>query len=296
MKLDPKHLVQLSVIVEAGSFQGAADRLNLTQPALSRNMSTLESRLGSTLFQRDGRRSVPNTLGRRLARTGLAIRDAEEQASSIARQSSEGTLGELRIGAPPIVAGRFLTDVLSEFIRQNPNCNVILRTGLVHELRSMLVRGQIDVMLGPQSVVDSEDALESVQLIDDQVGILCRAGHPLEKRKNVLAADLEAQHWLLHSRGSFLRQQTEAAMIAAGISTVQITVETDSIRSALEIVANTDLITSMPRATTAPYLEDSLVFLNFDSPHFKRSLGAIRRRDTSISQLEAQFFKTAFAS
>ncbi|MBM7069756.1 LysR family transcriptional regulator [Actibacterium sp. 188UL27-1] len=48
IKLDPQHLAQLSVLVEAGSFQAAADRLGLIQPALSRNMKALEQRLGQT--------------------------------------------------------------------------------------------------------------------------------------------------------------------------------------------------------------------------------------------------------
>lgn len=290
MKLDPRHLAQLSVIVEAGSFQGAADRLRLTQPALSRNMRTLEQRLGSLLFQRDGRRSVPNKLGQKLARNGLAIRLAEEQAEIAADQSALGALGVLRIGAPPIVAGRFLTPTLSEFIRNNPNSSVELRTGLVHELRSMLERGQIDVVLGPQSLADPSDALRFDHLIDDRVGVLCRAGHPMTTRKNIMASDLESQQWLTHSRGSLLRQQTESAMVAAGIVAIQVVVETDSIRSALEIIGETDLITTMPRATTAPYLQNDLIFLDFDSPHFHRPLGAVRRKDTPDSFVEKTFF------
>lgn len=291
MKIDPKHLAQLSIILETGSFQKAASRLNLTQPALSRNMRTLESRIGTVLFQRDGRRSVPNALGRRLARTGLTIRMAEEQAGNIAMQSSLGTIGELRFGAPPIVAGRFISESLSAFIKHNPNCSVVLRTGLVSELRAMLDRGQIDFMLGPQGVVDLEEGLEFNHLIDDRVGILCRKAHPLTRQKQILPEDLKAQSWLLHSKGSLLRQQTEAAMVAAKIATVQTTIETDSIRSALEIIASTDLITSMPRATTRPYLENKLVFLDFDSPHFQRPLGVIRRLDASDSPLEIQFLK-----
>ncbi len=291
MKIDPKHLAQLSIILETGSFQKAASRLNLTQPALSRNMRTLESRIGTVLFQRDGRRSVPNALGRRLARTGLTIRMAEEQAGNIAMQSSLGTIGELRFGAPPIVAGRFISESLSAFIKHNPNCSVVLRTGLVSELRAMLDRGQIDFMLGPQGVVDLEEGLEFNHLIDDRVGILCHKAHPLTRQKQILPEDLKAQSWLLHSKGSLLRQQTEAAMVAAKIATVQTTIETDSIRSALEIIASTDLITSMPRATTRPYLENKLVFLDFDSPHFQRPLGVIRRLDASDSPLEIQFLK-----
>lgn len=291
MKLDPKHLAQLSVIVEAGSYQMAADRLGLTQPALSRNMKALEGRLGAALFNRDGRKSVPNALGLRLARNGQSIRHAEEQASVLAEQSAQGAVGELRIGAPPIVAGRFLSSAVARFIRANPNCVVEMRTGLVHELRTMLERGQVDLVLGPQSLADPSDNLDFEPLIDDRVGILCRTDHPLASRKQVMPSDLEAQVWLAHSRGSLLRQQTEAAMTASGVKSMNIVCETDSIRSVLEIVTATDLITTMPRATTASYLEDRLVFLDFDHPQFHRPLGSIRRSGGPYNPIENRFLE-----
>ena len=276
MKIDPKHLAQLSVIVEAGSFQSAANRLGTTQPALSRNMKALETRLGTPLFHREGRRSV-------------AIRLAEEQAGIVADQTAKGSVGELRIGAPPIVSGRFLSEPMTRFIRANPNCSVEIRTGLVHELRSMLERGQIDLVFGPDSLAEPMDGLVFEELIDDGVGVMCRSGHVLATRKQIMASDLEAQVWLAHSRGSLLRQQTEAAMTASGVRSMQIGCETDSIRSVLEIVAETDLITTMPKATTAPYLEDRLVFLPFDHPQFHRPLGAIRRGNTRSSKIEDSF-------
>lgn len=289
MKLDPKHLAQLSVIVEAGSFQAAADRLGLTQPALSRNMKALEARLGATIFNRVGRKSVPNALGLRLARNGQAIRQAEEQASVLADQAAQGAVGELRIGAPPIVAGRFLSSAMARFIRSNPNCVVEMRTGLVHELRTMLERGQVDVVLGPQTLADPSDGLSFEPLIDDRVGILCRTGHPLTERKQVMPPDLEAQVWLAHSRGSLLRQQTETAMTASGVRSMHIVCETDSIRSVLEIVSATELITTMPRATTKPYLEDRLEFLDFDHPQFHRPIGAVRRESRAFNPVEDRF-------
>lgn len=289
MKLDPKLLAQLSVIVETGSFQSAADQLNLTQPGLSRNMRTLEERLGLPVFKRDGRRSVPNALGLKLARNGLAIRLAQEQAAVAADQSSKGTIGELRIGAPPIVAGRFLTDALASFIQRNPNCSIELRTGLVHELKAMLERGQIDIVLGPQSLANPDGGLEFSHLVDDRVGILCRAGHSLTQRHKITPKDLEQQVWVAHSRDSLLRQQTEAAMVASGLQSVQIGFETDSIRSVLEIVAQSDMISTMPIVTTTPYLESGLTFLPFDHPQFSRPLGFIHRRDTPQTPLQKNF-------
>ncbi len=294
MKLDPKHLAQLSVIVESGAFQSAADRLGLTQPALSRNMKTLENRLGSALFIRDGRRSVPNALAQRLARNGQAIRQAEEQASILADQSAQGAVGELRIGATPIVAGRFLSSAIARFIRENPNCVVELRTGLVYELQAMLERRQVDVVLGPQSLAEQSASLDFMPIIEDRIGILCRANHRLTLLDHVTGSDLEAQVWLAHSRGSLLRQQTEAAMQASGVTSMHIVCETDSIRSVLEIVADTDLITTMPVATTTPYLEEGLVFLDFDHPQFHRPLGSITRKGTSPNPIEDKFMSTLF--
>ncbi len=281
MKIDPRHLAQLSVIIEEGSFQAAADKLSLSQPALSRNMRTLEERIGVPLFRRDGRRSVPNDLGHKLAGNGLAIRAAQRQATSVASMAAAGVVGHLRLGTPPIVAGRFLSAPLSTFIHDNPGCTIEVRTGLIHELRSMLERGQVDVMFGPKSLTDPIERIEFTPLIDDRVGIMCRTGHALARKERVFASDLIDQAWLAHSRGSLLRQQTEAAMIASGINHMHIVCETDSIRSALEIVAATDLITTMPKGTTAPYLEDRLKFVEFDNIRFHRPLGAIMRRNSS---------------
>ncbi|WP_299965250.1 LysR family transcriptional regulator [uncultured Roseobacter sp.] len=289
MKLDPRHLAQLSVIVETGAFQAAADRLSLSQPALSRNIRTLEDRLGAPLFDRDGRRSVPNELGRKLARSGLSIRIAEEQAGQFASLAQTGSAGQLRIGAPPIVSGRFLTDTLSGFVATHPECRVEIRTGLVHALRSMLERGQIDIVFGPQGANAPGAGLNFLPLIDDRVAILCRRDHPLTRAQVITARDLETQQWLAHSRGSLLRQQTEAAMVASGVQDTQIVCETDSIRAALEIVAATDLISTMPVETTRPYLEERLVFLEFDHPQFHRPLGAIQRSNTPANPLVEAF-------
>ncbi len=291
MKLDPRHLIQLSHVVEAENFQIAAHRLGLTQPALSRNMKALEDRIGTPLFRRDGRRSIPNDMALRLAKSGFSIRVAQDRASEHADNVVSGEVGELRIGAPPIVAGKFLSKPLAQFLNDNPACTVVLRSGLVDELRSMLERGQIDLVIAPQSLAAESDDLTFRPLVDDSVGILCRLGHPLLSIDGITDTDLGNSSWLAHSRGSLLWQQTEAAMLALGIDKIHVSCVTDSIRSALEIVSDTDLITTMPRCTTEPYLGDHLTFLNFQHPQFKRNLGAIYRTELSTNPTISQFLE-----
>jgi len=291
MYIDPRHLTQLSMIVEAGSFQAAADRIGLSQPALSRNMRTLENRIGAPVFDRSSRRAVPTDLGLRLAQNGLAIRVAEEQAGRYSERVSAGAAGQLRIGAPPIIAGQFLTSRICRFLHDRPDCKVDVRVGLVHELRTMLERAQIDLVIGPRDLADRVAESHFVPLADDRVGVLCRAGHDLLAKRTIRPADLERQQWVAHSRGSMLRQQTEGALIALGLEKINITVETDSIQSVLEIVGSTDLISTMPRETTRPYLESGLLFLDFDHPQFHRPIGAIRRTSAPLNRAVEEFVK-----
>lgn len=289
MYIDPRHLVQLSIIVEAGSFQLAADRIGLTQPALSRNVKILENRVGAPVFDRSSRQAVPTDLGLKLAQSGVAIRAAEEQASYFSQLISEGAAGTLRIGAPPIIAGHFLTNRISRFISIRPDCKVDLRVGLVHELRTMLERAQIDLVIGPRALIDQKNQSTFVPLVDDRVGILCRVGHPLLASKSVGPTELQNLRWVAHSRGSMLRQQTEGALIAMGLEKIDIAVETDSIRSVLEIVSSTDFISTMPRETTGPYLGNELKFLDLEHPQFHRPIGIICRNSELPNPVIAEF-------
>lgn len=291
MYVDPRHLTQLSMIVESGSFQTAADRLGLSQPALSRNIKSLEERLGAPVFDRSARKAVPTDLGLRLAQSGLTIRVAEEQAQAYSELIAAGKAGELRIGAPPIIAGQFLTRHIADFVGERPDCKIELRVGLVHELLTMLARAQIDLVIGPRDLTGRVADSVFVPLVDDRVGILCRQGHPLLGKSKLTVRDLERQSWVAHSRGSMLRRQTEGALIAMGLEKIQITIETDSIQSVLEIVGSTDLISTMPKETTRPYLSKGLTFIDFDHPQFHRPIGAIRRKTAPANAIVDAFLK-----
>ncbi|MCB1405346.1 MAG: LysR family transcriptional regulator [Rhodobacteraceae bacterium] len=289
MKLDPRHLVQLSMIVEAGSFQAAADRLSMTQPSLSRNIKQLESRVGAPLFDRSTRRAIPTELGLRLAQNGLTIRIAEEQASAYSDLAAIGSAGELKIGAPPIIADHFLSRRISRFVRENPECHVELRVGLVHELRTMLERTQIDLVVGPRNLAEHVDEFSFAPLVDERIGIICRAGHPLLSARSIGPRELERHSWIAHSRGSTLRLQTEGALVAMGLEKIRIAVETDSIHSVLEIVESTDLISTMPREATQGHMHEKLTFLDVDHPQFARPMGIIRRISASQSSVTRKF-------
>lgn len=291
MYIDPRHLAQLSMIIETGSFQAAADKLGLSQPALSRNIKVLEQRVGAPLFDRSARNAIPTRLGLRLAQNGLTIRNAEVEASNFSELVSTGLAGELRIGAPPIIAGQFLTRHISNFISDRPQCKIDLRVGLVHELRTMLQRAQIDLVIGPQELTEGTSEFDFLPLTNDDVGVLCRCDHPLHLKSEISHTDLENQRWVAHSRNSMLRHQTESALIAMGLVKIDIAFETDSIQSVLEILATTELISTMPKETTRPYLLGKLKFLNITHAQLHRPIGVISPKHSPENRVVGEFLK-----
>ena len=111
------------------SFTLAAQELNLTQGAISRQVKELEQSVGTELFQRVGRRVLLTTAGRNLA-SDLAI-DLQSLENTLSRAISAGAMGTaLRIATLPTFASRWLIPRLPEFFRDNPAIEINLYTRL----------------------------------------------------------------------------------------------------------------------------------------------------------------------
>ncbi|MCZ2723160.1 LysR family transcriptional regulator [Marinomonas sp. 15G1-11] len=292
MNIDPRHLIQLATIVEAGSFQAAADLLGLTQPAISRNIKKLEERLGETLFDRSERSAKVNELGLKLARQGMIIKSAESTASSYADSIYKGETGTINIGTPPTIAHSLIAEILGRFLTAHPEVNAKIRIGMVHELRSLLIQGQVNIVIGPISLADQIDQLIATDLINDRVGILCSSNHPLTHYKNITPEILEAQRWALHSPGSLLRFQTEHALASFGLRELDIALETDSVDVAFQVARHSNIITTMPIFLSQTQLAiGGLAFLDIDNPLFTRPIGYIRRVSKTPTRVETKFIE-----
>src|SRR5579859_1697391 len=98
--MDTRQLAAFCAVVERRSFSQAAERLGVTQPAVSLQIRALERRLGTQLFDRSGRRVEPTEAGMRLYRGAQRLLALEQQVLAELGQEAEGELsGRLEIGA-----------------------------------------------------------------------------------------------------------------------------------------------------------------------------------------------------
>src|SRR6185312_14476244 len=125
--MDTRQLAAFVAVVERRSFSQAAERLGVTQPAVSLQVRALEKRLGTQLLDRSGRRVEPTEAGLRLYRGAQRLLSFEEQLLDELAGEGEGELGgELRLGASTGPAAIVVPLLLCEFQLAHPGVKISL--------------------------------------------------------------------------------------------------------------------------------------------------------------------------
>jgi DNA-binding transcriptional LysR family regulator len=202
---DLKQLRVLQAVGEAGSFSAAADRLDYTQPAVSKIVAALERDAGTTLVDRGIRPLRLTDAGEALVRRAAAayqeLAAAEAEVEAI-RQLQGGTL---RVATFSSAGTGFVVDALREFRREHPDVDVTLvERGLPSAAAGEVRNGDFDLAV----VFDHPDAgdvagegLDAIPLLDDPMDVIVPAGHRLAGKGDVCFADLAGEAWLLPDSG-----------------------------------------------------------------------------------------------
>lgn len=175
-------------IVREGNISAAAQRLHISQPALSRQIMDLETELGTTLFER-GHRQI------KLTQEGYYLYErAQEIISLVAKteynlQSREVISGTLDIGSGESNAMQVVMDVIHDILTEYPNIKVNLISGDFSSIQRQLDKGLIEfgVIMGPHNL---ENYHSLVLPQKNQWGILLRRDEPLAQQEVVTPADL----------------------------------------------------------------------------------------------------------
>src|SRR6185503_6557709 len=144
--MDTRQLAAFCAVVERRSFSQAADRLGVTQPAVSLQVRALEKRLGAQLLDRSGRRVEPTEAGWRLYRGAQRMLALEDQLVADVAASGEGALaGDLVLGASTGPAAVAIPVALAEFQRLNPDIRVYLTVSDTHSVVERVAARELEL-------------------------------------------------------------------------------------------------------------------------------------------------------
>ncbi len=196
MRLEVRHLEVLLAIEEAGSISGAARRLGIDQPHVTRQLRRIEQRLETEVFARTTKGVRPTAAGLRvlaLARQALGVID--DLASADAAQSPEQTRRLLRILYYGIPAITVLDDLSGRF----PDLRVEFSTTTPADAYDQLRAGTADVFLGvwlPHVDWPVPTQLATVEILADPTHVYLAADHPRAGDTDLRLADLASEGWI----------------------------------------------------------------------------------------------------
>jgi DNA-binding transcriptional LysR family regulator len=213
--MDTRQLVAFCAVVDRRSFSQAAERLGVTQPAVSLQVRALEKRLGLQLLDRSGRRVEPTEAGRRLYRGAQRLLALEEQILDEVAAEGEGELGgRFEIGASTGPGNVVLARLLCEFQQANPELHVALLVADTQRVVELVADRELE--LGVVGAARRHRGVTFEPFFRDEVILACPPGHAFAKRTMSLD-DLRRETLIVMQEGAGVRQVIEDELRKRGL-------------------------------------------------------------------------------
>lgn len=222
-RLRIRHLELLGHLREVATVHAAAERMHLSQPAVTRMIKEIEEVFGGPLFDRMARGIAANHIGAELMRRSDVLMAGLGAAQEEAAIMRSGGSGLIRIGT--FSGSTMLPSGIVELRRRLPKLAVQIREFQIDLLIAELLRGELDCIVGALAPDEfNNERLDRLQvhlLARDRLSVVATRTHPLARRKKITWAHLATQEWVLPPRGSLLRRAVIAACLADGVTPPQ---------------------------------------------------------------------------
>jgi DNA-binding transcriptional LysR family regulator len=213
--MDTRQLAAFSEVVERRSFSLAADRLGVTQPAVSLQVRALEKRLGTQLLDRSGRRVEPTEAGLKLYRMAQRLLALEEQLlEELAGDDQRELSGTLEVGASSGPGGTVVAALICEFQQRNPGLHIALSVLDTQRVIELVADRQLE--LGVVGASPRRRGVQFEPFLRDEVILVCPAGHRFADR-SVTLEELREVQLIVMQEGAGVRQVIEDELRARGV-------------------------------------------------------------------------------
>jgi DNA-binding transcriptional LysR family regulator len=244
--MDLRDLTYFETIAELGHLGRAAEKLNRSQPALTKSIQRLEASFGTKLFQRDGRRIKLTPVGELLQARGKLLQQSIAQTQREVRDFASGAVGEIRLGCASTMAEYLLPELTNALLKRAPDITLRLVIGQDDMLREQLRLGHLDMIICPQRSV--EDEFTAFPILTDEAVVIASCNHPIFKAPFQMS-DLCNYRWVLPPLGVSSRIWVDEAFARHNLPLPVVQIEANSISLLPRLIAQTRLLSFIARET-----------------------------------------------
>lgn len=228
-RLKVRHLESFLVLDEAGTLTQAAERLHMTQSAMSHWLAEMESVVGTPLVVR-GRRIQLTPAGQLLKRLAVGVLGDIARAGHEMHMAAAGRVPRINVGSVWAGIAGGLPEAVSAFQRQYPDVAVAIHDGPFDNLLKGLETRAMDAVVGVLDARAHRPGLEHRVLFEDSVAIVIGQGSKFWQHPGQLGfADVLHEQWVMPPGGTLTRIQMDAFLIEQGASWLLPRAETASL-------------------------------------------------------------------
>jgi LysR family nitrogen assimilation transcriptional regulator len=231
--MDLRQLEYFVNVVDLGGFSRAARVLGIAQPAISRQVRSLEVELRQSLLLRNGRGATPTEAGKRLLEHARGILQQVDRARRDVDESKGAAAGKVVVGLPPTVARHLTLPVVREFRQRYPTASLSIVEGLSSTIQEWLAVGRVDVGLVYNP--PASPAVDVRLVLEEPLCLVGPRGGPREPA-TLRLRDLPRYPLVIPSRPHAIRTLVETRLAALGLRP-QVVMEIDAVPAILELVA-----------------------------------------------------------
>ncbi len=253
-----RELEILDAVLRFGKTTAAAASLGISQPAISRALASLETRIGRTLFHRDGGRLIPTNEAHAFNKEAGGVLNAYRKL--LAWPDGSTVEGQLRICVTATLAHHYLARLLPEFIAAQPAIRVQIEIRNSTDVIDDVADGRAQLGLIDQRPTHSGIVAEPLR--QSIAHVFLPIGHPLAGKIAITASDIHRERFIGLPRRIMIRAQLEAALARAG-SVPEIVAECATSALAAELVIGGCGITVLNPFPLAAYYGNRLVLRPF---------------------------------
>jgi DNA-binding transcriptional LysR family regulator len=276
MSMNLNHLAVFHAVAQAGSMTLGAERLDISQPAVSKQVQELESTLGVHLFDRIGRRV-------RLSQAGEVLADCARRLFALAREAEEAMAdvraarrGRLVIGASTTIGTYLLPGVVAEFWRRHPGVELLVEIENTAQVHRRLAGHELD--LGLTEGLVEEEELDAEVFHRDELVMIAAPGHRLAGQARVPLSAVRREPFILREPGSGTRAVEEQALarLKVPLRTVMALGSTEAIKRVVAEGVGLAVVSRL--AVGVECAAGTLAVLPVVGLHIDRPLHLVRRK------------------
>jgi len=277
-------------IAEQRHLGRAAERLRLSQPALSKSLRRLEEAMQVKLFNR-------NAKGLELTAEGSLLlaraRDLRLSLRSVAREVtdvSQGRAGLLRIGVGPVISTQLISNALARLFIEAPRVAARVTISDADEIIPALRKGELDLNINLMHATPPE-GLCYVQLYEEEFVVCASKDHRLSSQSEVRLEELNNARWALTESVFPTQQMLRRVFEKHGMPPPQVALESRSLAVRLQAVASSDLLAYTSRHMIEQFVADghALAVLPVHELAWRRPVGAIHRNEPYLHAVARRF-------